>query len=359
MEIDCPTRWPSAYNMLDRAIYLQPAINSFIDNHPEHQDLKLTPIEWEQAKFLRDLLHPFKACNDRIEATSRPGIDKVFPTYEVLFNELDRLSEVLEDPTHDDYKWMNAIYPAIIEMKLKLKRYYGKTEHPSVYGNCIILNPKWKLALFRQDSWEEGSVDKYRDQCCRAYMEDYHTYDVQPTRTSFSIGMKRPWESIDEEEDSDIEYENLRKAAPSPEEATFNEYDHYVGLPVLTRKMRTLDYWRAESTSLPKLALMARDYLAVSATGAGVEGHFSRSGQVMRPSRRSLHARTVSNIMIYTDHCKRLKKEVKRWKGAGMTLGDDVILENTESVTGDQVPQEWRDQWWKERGHRFSSRRGR
>jgi len=48
--------------------------------------------------------------------------------------------------------------------------------------------------------------------------------------------------------------------------------------------MRTLDYWRAESTSPRKLALMARDYHAISATGAGVEGHFSRSGQVMRPS---------------------------------------------------------------------------
>lgn len=140
---------------------------------------------------------------------------------------------------------------------------------------------------------------------------------------------------MNEKEDSDMEYENLRKTASSPEETTFNEYDHYIGLPALTRKMRTLDYWRAESTSLPKLALMARDYLAVSATGAGVEGHFSRSGQVMRPSRRSLHARTVSNIMIYTDHCKRLKKEVKRPKRAGMILDDDVVLENTESVNED------------------------
>ena len=76
---------------------------------------------------------------------------------------------------------------------------------------------------------------------------------------------------------------------------------------------------------------------------------------MMRPSRRSLHARTVSNIMIFTDHCQPLKKEVKRWKGAGMTLGDGVVLENTESVGGDKVPQEWRNQWWKERGHRFSS----
>ena len=65
--------------------------------------------------------------------------------------------------------------------------------------------------------------------------------------------------------------------------------------------MRTLDYWRAESTSPRKLALMARDYHAISATGAGVEGHFSRSGQVMRPSRRPLHAITISDHLRYYD----------------------------------------------------------
>src|SRR5207248_6698924 len=108
-------------------------------------------------------------------------------------------------------------------------------------------------------------------------MEDYYTRDVQSTHTSFSIGMKHPWDFVDEE-DNDAKYENLRKTAPSPEETTFHEYDHYIGLPAITRKIRTLDYWRAESSSFPKLALMARDYLAVSVTGAGVEGHFSRSG---------------------------------------------------------------------------------
>ena len=56
-----------------------------------------------------------------------------------------------------------------------------------------------------------------------------------------------------------------------------------------------------------------------------------------------LHANTVSDIMIYTDHCKRLKKEVKIWEGAGITLGDDVVLENSESMDKNQVPQEWRD----------------
>ena len=102
------------------------------------------------------------------------------------------------------------------------------------------------------------------------------------------------------------------------------------------------------------MALMARDFLAVSATGAGVEGHFSRSGQVMRPSRRSLHAATVTDIMLYTDHCRHLKKELKRWMGAGMTLEDDIVSQSYERMEENQVPREWRDQWWKERGHRFS-----
>ena len=69
---------------------------------------------------------------------------------------------------------------------------------------------------------------------------------------------------------------------------------------------------------------MARDCFAVSATSAGVEGQFSRSGQVMRSSQRSLHASTVMDIMTYTDHLRRSQKEVKRWEGAGMTLVDDL-----------------------------------
>ena len=157
--------------------------------------------------------------------------------------------------------------------------------------------------------------------------------------------MKRPWDFVDEE-DSEAEYENLRKTAPSPEETTFHEYDHYIGLPAITRKIRTLDYWRTESSSFPKLALMARDYLAVSATGAGVEGHFSRSGQVMRPSRRSLHAATVTDIMLYTDHCRRLKKELKRWMGAGMTLEDDIVSHSYERMEENQVERSMVEGTW-------------
>ena len=205
----------------------------------------------------------------------------MFPTYEVLFNELDRISTILQNPTHSDHKWMTAIYPAVVEMKIKLKRYYAKTEHPYVYSNSLILSPKWKLNLFKQDSWEEGSLEKYRDQCRQSYLDDYH-YRTDII-TDVALSTKRSWKAVVEDDaDSDEEYEHLRSHAPEDESTTFNEFDHYIGLPI--RKQAILAYWRTNVTTFPKLSLMARDCFAVSATSAGVEGQFSRSGQVMQPS---------------------------------------------------------------------------
>ena len=93
---------------------------------------------------------------------------------------------------------------------------------------------------------------------------------------------------------------------------------------------------------------MARTYLAVSATRAGVESQFSKSGQVMRPSRGSLHPTTVTDIMLYSDHLKRHKEPIKHSAGAGMTLAEDLAaaeLDEGTSILATEVLQEWRDQW--------------
>jgi hypothetical protein len=359
METDVPTRWPSAYNMLDRAVYLRPAIGSYLDQSPNGERFRLTDSEWEQAVFLRDLLLPFKACNDRIEARTRVGIDKVFPTYEVLFNELDRLSDILRDNTHRDHKWMNAIYPAVVEMKLKLKRYYAKTEHPHVYANSIVLNPRWKLSLFHQESWEEGSVEKYRSQCRLDYMKEFH---CEPgVHHEGLAGSKRSFSDMNSDDESDDDFPQFRVNVSQSNEP-FNEFDHYIGMPPLTQKIRPLQYWKKEAPTSPKLALMARTYLAVSATGAGVESQFSKSGQVMRPSRGSMYPTTVTDIMLYSDHLKRHKEPIKRSPGAGLTIVEELAVESEREAgrpdLGTEVPQEWRDQWWNGRGHRFSNGEG-
>ena len=68
MKTNVPTYWPSAYNMLNRMVYLRPAINSYLDQSSNGEIYKLTKSEWNQAVFLHNLLLPFKASNDQIEA---------------------------------------------------------------------------------------------------------------------------------------------------------------------------------------------------------------------------------------------------------------------------------------------------
>ena len=87
-------------------------------------------------------------------------------------------------------------------------------------------------------------MEKYRDQCRQSYLNDY---DSQINIISdIALSTKRPWEAIlEDEDDSDQEYEHLCSNAPPAEEAIFNEYDHYIALP--NKKMGALIYWRSNS----------------------------------------------------------------------------------------------------------------
>ena len=106
----------------------------------------------------------------------------------------------------------------------------GKTATSPAYGNSVVLNPKWKLTLFQQESWEEGSVEQYRTQCCQAYLDNYHTRSTMMSTVVDSL--KWPWDVLrwDDEESSDDD-DHVQRAARSREAEAYNEFDHYIMLP--------------------------------------------------------------------------------------------------------------------------------
>ena len=93
---DVVTRWSFAHDMFERAIYLRKPIDAFVKDL-RYSSLKLSENEWAQIEFVYNILLPLKACCMRLQQTTRPGIEKVFWTYESLFNELDRLAIIAED----------------------------------------------------------------------------------------------------------------------------------------------------------------------------------------------------------------------------------------------------------------------
>ena len=54
-------------------------------------------------------------------------------------------------------------------------------------------------------------------------------------------------------------------------------------------------------------------------------------------------------MMLYKNYLAREHKELKFWEGAGM--GEMVVP--VPVTQNDVVPNEWKDRWWLERGHRF------
>jgi hypothetical protein len=66
---------------------------------------------------------------------------------------------------------------------------------------------------------------------------------------------------------------------------------------------------------------MVRDTLAVPTTDADVERQFSLLGRIATTNRSRLSADIISKIMMYKDHLRRLKREVKFWEDARMCAG--------------------------------------
>ena len=329
---DVVTRWNSAYKMLDRAVYLHKAIDAFIDSE-DMARFKLSKKEWDQAEYLLDVLMPFIKCSTRLEQTTRPGIEKVFWVYENLFNELDRVSTILDRRENRDVAWAQELRPALNALAEKLRKYYKATEGPYVYPNGVIFQPHGKLVLFEQQSWDKEDIQRYSEACRERYISEYESVDDRPIIQS-QPSRKRSATAME-----DDEYEAMLLNLTTREQ--MNEYDRYIQSPRVTYDVDVLEWWRQHADQYPYLSRMVRDTLAVPATGAGVERQFSLSGRVATSVRSRLSTMTVSNIMMYKNFLTRQKRELKDWEGARMGMGECVDTE-LES----EVPKEWRDQWW-------------
>lgn len=89
---------------------------------------------------------------------------------------------------------------------------------------------------------------------------------------------------------------------------------------------------------------MVRDTLAVPPTGAGVERQFSLSGAVVTSSRGRLIPETIEMIMMHKNKMHREKRSLVMSETAGLGVGEELV-----SSINEDMPKEWRDQWWKER----------
>ena len=112
---------------------------------------------------------------------------------------------------------------------------------------------------------------------------------------------------------------------------------------------------------------MARDTLAVPATGAGVERIFSKSGQVASWSRARLQAATIRETMLYKDFLvrngnplndeqEREKEERKEKHKKAMRKQIPQPIDRESEDEEDEEEEEepilikWEMEWWRKEG---------
>jgi hypothetical protein len=360
MVYDIITRWDSAYRMLARALFLRKAIDQFVSDDDGLSAYKLSKKEWDQAGVIVTILLPFKLTSVRLQATKRPGIDMVFWEYESLFNKIDAIKATFTRPEYREKEWIQELHVAVDELSAKLETYYSRTEHPFVYSDACILEPRGKLILFKQDRFAgDPATDwagKYKQECRERFVNDYETI----FNNEADNPRKRPHEdSSDEDEVGGYRaflHQHSRLSTISQ-----NEFDRYIDTPPPAKKIKTLDYWKDHISDFPRLNLMARNTFAVSATGAGVERIFSRSGRVATWSRARLNSSTITETMLYKEflgrigqpldeQAERRKMERRKERKKNLKMRVEEASDSEDDDEEDPALIEWELEWWQKEG---------
>ena len=138
----------------------------------------------------------------------------------------------------------------------------------------------------------------------------------------------------------DKEFQNVLAKRSAKKQRS--DFDRYIEIPNDSGIQSSLGWWKQNQSAYPDLAKMARDVLAVPASGCAVEREFSISGRIATWQRSRLSPKTISDSMIYKNYLVR-----KRDGLHCEVVDDDDHLPIPEQVG--KIPKEWADKWWLEK----------
>ena len=201
----------------------------------------------------------------------------------------------------------------------------------------MILNPRCKLSIFSEKTWSDIDPEPYKQECRSRFELDY--ISTATTDSSSSLGTKRA--APDDDDDDDYEFQAML-AKRAAIRARIHDFDRYINVPNDPSIKSVLGWWRANQAAFPNLAKMARDTLAIPASGCSVERMFSVSGRIATWQRSRLRDSTISDLMMY--------KAAMNLKDLAMVLEEEEGLPIPE-ILG-KIPAEWEQDWWKRKLHR-------
>jgi len=267
--VDVRTRWSSTFLMLERALELRKPLDFFAACEQDLRVYRLADEEWSLLETIRDLLRVFKQETDDLCASTYPTFTTAIPAYNCI---MDGIEDFVD--THSESK---AIVEAAEAAKEKIKMYYKKGD-AAVYPVATVLDPRFKLEYHRVHNWEPEWMNLAKDNVERALS----MYPMPAAQDAPANGRGEPKGTQAE-----------RMMAKRPRIDPPDELHDYLTSRPAVAKVDVLQWWKTNCIAYPRLSEVARDYLAVPATGAPVERVFSGGTDMVSPKRGCLAADTI------------------------------------------------------------------
>jgi hypothetical protein len=136
---ECPTRWNSRYDMLDRLVTVKGAVSAIVASVKTAPSL--SAAEWEIADEYVKMLKPFKVATAKMSAAKYPTISMVIP-------ELNNLKYSLSNETCQ----FDCLPTLKEDLLANIDRRWPGYETKPVYAASTILDPRYKDCGFNEAS---------------------------------------------------------------------------------------------------------------------------------------------------------------------------------------------------------------
>ena len=251
--------------MLDRLIYLRPAIDRITVFEDKLSNFCFSDEEWAFLQRLTEILGTFREATVRLSGKKYPSLFLQLPYYEVLLRKLLCLREEERSrvgTSHPLYKACHASWTV-------LNSYWIKTDTQTGLAIALLLDPRCKEGTLHQLGWTESYIDSSCRELNRVYGERYAP--IQSSRETTP--------EVDTHENDplgELMFMTSYTASPELELGFQPESEVFLAEAREDRRIDVTLWWKLNAHRFPNLARMARDYMAVPASSVPSEQLFSR-----------------------------------------------------------------------------------
>lgn len=306
--VDVTTRWWSTHDMIQRLIYLKPALEGMVVNEDIPKDKWLLNSEWQLLQEIQQVLAPFKEAQVNLEGEKYVTVSlmplllsDIMVQMKKLVEDHDKInvinsialfnlgSKLLADLTH---RWGNQITYNGAVQRGSMNRQIGV--HPTVVLACAV-DPRFKALATLDDSSRKRVYDhlirmmEKMDPAATLIVAN-ECPDVSSPRTLRLERLNRA--------DNLTSFADLYGSAESDLNEAQLEMFRYCKADQVKITENPLRWWKENAREYPRLAKITKKLLAIPSTSAPSERVFSKTARILDKTRCAMSPGMTSTLLF-------------------------------------------------------------